>query len=63
MATRNSSEGERWRLRVRSKRSQPRPPTQASYTAMGSSRPRNSTCARKRVPPDIPAHPLARATR
>jgi hypothetical protein len=47
MATRNSSEVQRRLLRVRGKRAKPRPPTQTSDAAMGSSRPRNSTRARK----------------
>jgi hypothetical protein len=40
MATRNSSEVQRRRLRVRCKRAKTRPPTQTSDAAMGSSRPR-----------------------
>jgi hypothetical protein len=47
MATRNSSEVERRRLRVRKKGAQTSPRTQATYPATGSPRPRNSTRARK----------------
>jgi hypothetical protein len=42
MATRNSSEVERRRSRVRGKRTQTRPPTRPSPTAAGSLRPRGS---------------------
>jgi hypothetical protein len=47
MPTRNPSEVERRRLRVRSKRTQTRPPTQASNPAVGSSPRRNSARGRK----------------
>lgn len=49
MATRNSSEVKRRCLRVRSKRTQARPSTQASHAEAGSSLPRNFYSRRKGV--------------